>query len=126
LHSGGAKVSRVPNRGFSIERPNYVRGAPREDAKKPTSKVSAFYHLILTPLWGLVYVVAFTLMTIVEVMKLAWIKRREKQLYLERTHKKVIAVLLSFTIGLFYVLVFPLVDVVKLINKLVRDRRRFA
>jgi hypothetical protein len=59
-------------------------------------------------------------------MKLAWIKRREKQLYLERTHAKVIAVLLSFIIGLFYVLVFPLVVMVKLMNKLVRERRRFA
>jgi hypothetical protein len=49
-YTGGTKAGRVPYRGFNIERPNYVRGAPREDAKKPTSKVSAFFHLILTPL----------------------------------------------------------------------------
>ena len=125
-YTEGTKVGSVPHGGANMERPTYMRGAPREDSRKPTSKVSAFIHLILTPLWGLVYVIAFTLMAIVEVMKLAWIKRHEKQLHVERTHAKVIAVLLSFIMGLFYALIFPFVVMAKLINKLVRDRRRFA
>ncbi len=77
--------------------------------------------LIVSPLTGSLYVLAFPMIAIVTATIAAWTKRKVKQIYLERKHSKVVAFLISFVNGLLYVAVFPLIIMAALIKKLALD-----
>lgn len=74
--------------------------------------------LLVSPLKGFFYVLAFPVIAIATSIGGAWTKRKEKQMYLEREYRKVVAFLLSFIEGLLYVAVFPLIVIGALIKKL--------
>lgn len=74
--------------------------------------------LLVSPLKGFFYVLTFPVIAIATVARGAWLKRKEKQILLEREHSKVVAFLLSFVEGLLYVAVFPLIVIGTLIKKL--------
>ncbi len=74
--------------------------------------------LLLSPIKGFFYVLAFPVITIVAVLSGAWTIRKEKQTRLEQEHSRVVAFHLSFIIGLLYVLAFPLIVIWALIKKL--------
>jgi len=96
-------------------------GRGTAEAKLP--KLEMVLDLVLSPLRGLLYVVAFPLITLATVIELAWVKRHEKQLDLEKTHRKAVAVILSFIIGFFYVVGFPVIVIVALTKKLASKKR---
>ncbi len=76
--------------------------------------------LLLSPIKGFFYVLAFPVITILAVLSGAWAIRKEKQTSLEQEHGRVAAFLLSFIIGFLYVMAFPLIVIGSLIKKLAR------
>ena len=99
-----------------------VEGSVTDTEAKAVERWSVFHVVSSLPLSAF-YVVAFPFISLATVMKVAWIKRREKQMHLERSHTKAVAVFLSFMIGLIYVIGFPLIVLAALIKKLVLSSR---
>lgn len=95
--------------------------APHENTHAPDEK-KTLVLLLVSPLKGFFYVLAFPVIAIVTAMSGAWTKRKEKQTRLEREHSRVVAFLLSFVEGLLYVAVFPLIVIGALIKKLALKR----
>jgi len=78
--------------------------------------------LLLSPITGFIYVLAFPVLCIATAIRVAWTKRKEKQTRLEREHSRVAAFLLSFASGLLYVVFFPLIVFGALIRKFALKR----
>ena len=121
-YAEGIKTSKDLLRGSENRKLGGVEGSVADTEAKAVEQRSVFYVVSSLPI-SVFYVVAFPFISLAAVMKVAWIKRREKQMYLERSHTKAIAVLLSFIIGLVYVIGFPLIVIAALIKKLVLSNR---
>ncbi len=78
--------------------------------------------LLLSPITGLLYVVAFPASGIATAIRAAWTKRKRYQIRMEREHSRTVAFLLSFARGLLYVVFFPLIVIGALIKKLALER----
>ncbi len=78
--------------------------------------------LLLSPITGLLYVLAFPAIGVAAVIRAAWVKRKEYQIRMERKHSRTVAFLLSFARGLLYVAFSPLIIIGALIKKLALER----
>ena len=101
-----------------------IAGAFTKERIASTEERLTRFHLISSLPVGAFYAIAFPFVTIATTMHGAKIKRHEKQLSFERTHTKIVAVLLSLVIGFFYVIGFPLIVSAALIRTLLSSKRQ--